>query len=118
MSEFNLQSFSSRLIAESLFYDEEYGAIGNISLVNTTEKIELYIAYYLPEEANFVIDKVTKWEAYDPEEEEAIGYALAIDSEEHMSSKSQDDIATEVMQLAEKFNLMPSVSLFFEDEVE
>ena len=118
MSEFNLQAFSSKLVAESLFYDEEYGAIGNVSLVSASEKKELYIAYYLPEETNFVIDKVTEWEDYDPNEEGAIGYALATDSDEHMASKSQDEIASEVVVLAAKYNLMPSVSLFFEDDTD
>ena len=116
MSRFNLPAFTSRLIAEALFYDEEYGAVGNVSLISEKEKKELYIAYYLPEESHFVIDKVTRWEDYDSKEEGAIGYALAIDSDEHMASESQDDIAGEVLSLAEKFNLMPSVSLLFEDE--
>lgn len=118
MSDFNLQQFSTRLIADTLFYDEEYGAIGNLSLVSESEHKEMYIAYFLTEAKNFVIDKVTKWEEYDPDAEDAIGYALAIDTDEHMASNSQDDIAREMMALAEKFNLTPSVALFFEDEAE
>ncbi len=118
MSDFDLQAFTRTLIGESLFYDDEYGAISNVSLISEQENKELFIAYFLPEESTFVIDKVTDWEDYDPDEEGAIGYALAIDSEEHMASKSQDDIAKEVLALAEKFNLTPSASLFFEDETE
>ncbi|MFK7848366.1 MAG: hypothetical protein AB8G77_23965 [Rhodothermales bacterium] len=118
MSNFDIQAFASKLIGESLFYDDEYGAISNVSLISEDEKKELFIAYFLPEETTFVIDKVTAWEEYDPDEDGAIGYALAIDSDEHMASKSQDDIAKEVLALAEKFNLTPSASLFFEDETD
>ena len=53
---------------------------------------------------------------YDPEEEGAIGYALAIDTDEHMASRSQDEIAREILMLAEAHNLTPSVALFFEEE--
>jgi len=116
MSGFDLKAFSKRMIAESLFYDEEYGAIGNISLINVDELREYFIAYYLPEDEQFVIDRATAWEDYDPEEEGAIGYALAIDTDEHMASKSQDEIAQEVLTLAEAHNLVPSVALFFEEE--
>ena len=118
MSDFNLQAFTQKLIGESLYYDDEYGAISNVSLVSEDEKKEFFIAYFLPEETNFVIDKVTAWEDYDPSEEGAIGYALAIDTDEHMASKSQDDIAKEMLALAEKYNLTPSASLFFEDETD
>lgn len=118
MSDFDVQAFAHKLIGESLFYDDEYGAICSLSLISEKEKKEFFIAYFLPEESNFVIDKVTAWEDYDPNEEGAIGYALAIDTDEHMASKSQDDIAGEVLALAEKFNLTPSASLFFEDETE
>ncbi len=118
MSTFDAHVFSIKMIAESLFYDEEFGAIGNVSLINEDESKEQFIAYYLPEEKNFVIDKVTAWEEYDPAEPESIGYALAIDSDEHMASKSQDQIAHEMLSLAEKHNLVPSVALFFEDDSE
>ncbi len=118
MSNFSLKEFAGRLVIESMFYDEEYGAIGNISLVSYEEQKEKYIAYFLPEELSFVIDKVTVWEEYDHEEEGAIGYALAIDTEEHMASKVPADVAAEVLSLAEQFNLTPSAALFFEDDAE
>lgn len=118
MSSFDLDAFSIRLLAEAMFYDEEYGAIVNISLISEAEQKEKYIAYYLTEEQHFVIDKVTDWEAYDPEEEGAIGYALAIDSDEFMSAPSPLVVAEEVLKLAKAENLIPSVSLFFEEEGE
>ncbi len=118
MSTFDLNAFSTRMIAEALFYDEEYGAIGNISLINEVEQKEYFIAYYLPEEEQFVIDKATVWEEYDASEEGAIGYALAIDTEDYLASKSQLEIAKEVLKLATTHSLMPSVALFFEEETE
>lgn len=118
MSAFDFKAFSTRMIAEALFYDEEYGAIGNMSLVNEEEQKEYFIAYYLPEEEHFVIDEATEWEDYDPEEEAAIGYALAIDTDEFMVSKSQIEIAETVLALAEEHNLMPSAALFFEEETD
>ena len=118
MSNFSLKDFAGRLVIEAMFYDEEYGAIGNLSLVSFEEQKEKYIAYFLPEELTFVIEEVTEWEAYDAGEEGAIGYALATDTKEHMSSKVPADIAAEVLVLAEKFELTPSAALFFEDEAE
>lgn len=118
MSNFSLKDFAGRLVIETMFYDEEYGAIGNISLVSYEEQKEKYIAYFLPEELTYVIDRVTEWEAYDHEEEGAIGYALATDTEEHIASKVPAEIAAEVLSLAEQHNLMPSTVLFFEEEAE
>ncbi len=118
MSTFDLNAFATRMIAEALFYDEEYGAIGNISLISEAEQKEYYIAYFLTEEEQFVIDKATVWEEYNPEEEGAIGYALAIDTDDHMASGSQLEIAEELLKLATTHNLMPSMALFFEEETE
>ena len=35
MPAFNLDRFTRRLIIETLFYDDEYNALGNLSLIDT-----------------------------------------------------------------------------------
>ena len=44
MSTFNTDKFTIRLIAETLFYDEEYEALGNLSLIDLEEKCERFVA--------------------------------------------------------------------------
>ena len=113
---FDYNAFTKRLIAESLFYDEEYGAIGNVSLINEESAREVYIAYYIPEKGRYVIDIATEWEPYDEQEDADIGYAFASDTEEHASSKSLKEVAEELLRLAVSEELTPSVAILFEEE--
>ena len=50
MSAFNTDQFTIRLIAETLFYDEEYEALGNLSLIDQDEHCERYVASFAPED--------------------------------------------------------------------
>lgn len=117
MNSFNLEHFARHLIIESLFYDAEYGAQGNLSLVNHEQQQELFVAAYLPEDGTFTIEKATAWEEdYDPEEDE-IGYALAVDSTEYGCYDSPEATADVLLLLAREHNLTPSITLLFEEEV-
>ena len=58
MTSFNLEDFTRRLLTEALFYDEEYGALGNLSLIDPEAGQERYVASYLPEDGSFVIPGV------------------------------------------------------------
>ena len=57
MKPFSLDHFTRRLIAEALFYDEEYGALGSLSLVDAEAGKERYIASYMPDDGTFVIEE-------------------------------------------------------------
>lgn len=116
MTAFNLEQFTHRLISEALFYDEEYGALGNLSLVDLGTGQERYVASYLPEDGLYIIEEATQWEKdYDPEDD-AIGYALAVDSTEHGSYDSAEQTADVLLALAKEQNLLPSITLLFEED--
>ncbi len=113
---FDLQTFAARLLAETLFYDEEYGALGNLSLIDEAERKECFIAAYSPEEGQFIIEEATEWEEYKPSENDDIGYALAVDSNEYGSFVTSDEAAAEMLRLADKNGLTPSITLLFEQD--
>lgn len=113
---FNLEDFARRLIAETLFYDEEYEALGNLSLVDIAGARERFVASYAPEDGIFVIEEGTEWEEYEPGDADDIGYALAVDSTEHGTYESPDEAAEALLELAKAHNLVPSITLLFEED--
>ncbi|MFQ5568969.1 MAG: hypothetical protein ACE5G0_04795 [Rhodothermales bacterium] len=117
MTAFDLDYFTRRLITETLFYDEEYGALGNLSLIDLKAKQERYVASYLPEDGLFIIEEATEWEEeIDPDEEDEIGYALAIDSKEYGTYETPEEVADVLLQLANDQGLLPSITLLFEED--
>ena len=116
MSQFDLEKFAIVALAEALFYDEEYGAIGAVSLVDGLIGREAYIASYSPDDEVFLIEEATAWESYSPNGDDAIGYRLAIDSSPHSSRETPMEAAEVLLGLARADNLEPSVSLMFEVE--
>lgn len=116
MANFHLEDFARRLIAETLFYDEEYEALGNLSLVDVSATREAFVASYAPEDGAFVIEEATEWEEYEPGGDDDIGYALAVDSREHGSYDTPDEAAAALLDLARKHNLVPSITLLFEED--
>ena len=118
MPVFNTDHFVLRLIAETLFYDEEYEALGNLSLIDTEEKCERYVASFAPEDGLFVLEEATDWEDYEPGEPDDIGYALAVDSREVGTFDTADEVAETLLKLAREHALAPSITLLFEEEGE
>lgn len=115
MKAFNLEHFTRRLLAETLFYDEEFGAIGSLSLVDVNAGKERFIASFMPEDGSFVIEEATEWENGSDEVED-IGYALAVDSKEYGSFESPEEAADALLRLANQHSLMPSITLLFEED--
>ncbi len=116
MPPFDNESFTTKLIAETLFYDEEYGALGNLSLIDETARKECFIAAYSPEDDRFIIEEATEWEDYTPSDNDDIGYALAVDSSEYRTYRTAEETAVEVVSLARKNSLTPSITLLFEQD--
>lgn len=116
MKEFNLEHFTRRLITEALFYDEEYGALGNLSLIDPTARQERFVASYLPEEGLFAIEEATEWEEHELDENDEIGYVLAVDSDEHGTYETPEEAAEVLLGLARDHGLLPSITLLFEED--
>jgi hypothetical protein len=117
MPTFDLENFTLRLIAETLFYDQEYGIIGSLSLIDYEAQREAYIVSFLPEEGTFLIEEATAWEADVPDDEdEAVAYALAVESNDYATYEIPEAAATAALALAEANDLLPSFAFLFEDE--
>ena len=111
-----MDQFTLLLIAETLFYDAEYGALGNLSLIDTEAARERYIASYVPDEDFFMLEEASDWEDYEPSEDDEIGYALAVDSREYATYDTAEEAAEAILHLAREHDLMPSITLLFEDD--
>lgn len=116
MAAFDLELFTKRLIAETLFYDDEYGALGNLSLIDVEARKEMFLASYVPDDGTFIIEEATEWEDFEPSEGDEIGYALAVDSKEYGCFDNQEGVAEALLKLAREHNLAPSVTLLFEED--
>lgn len=116
MGTFNLDDFTLHLIAETLFFDEEYEALGNFSLIDTDAERERYVASYSPEDGIFVIEEATEWEDYESGQDDDIGYALAVDSTELGTYGSAEESAAALLTLARAHRLVPSITLLFEED--
>jgi hypothetical protein len=116
MKPFSLEHFTRRLIAETLFYDEEYGAIGSLSLIDVTSGKERFIASYMPEDGTFIVEEAIEWEEFEPDETDEIGYSLAVDSQEHGTFETPEAAADALLGLATEHSLMPSITLLFEED--
>lgn len=117
MSDFDLENFTHRLLAESLFYDLEYGLVGSVSLVDPEAEQEAYIASFMPDDGTFLVEEATAWENLPPlNDDEEVAYALATDSIEHGRYEVPEVAAEAVLDLARAHDLLPSVTVLFEDE--
>lgn len=116
---FDLVSFTKRLIGETLFYDDEYFIGGTLSLYDPIAQRELYLAAFLPDTGDFVIEKASQWEDYDAAQaEEGVEYAMATDSEEHGFYETLEAVSDELFKLAQEQGLLPSITLRYDEDEE
>lgn len=117
MPDFDLENFTYRLLSESLFYDLEYGLVGSVSLIDPDAGREMYIASFMPDDGTFMIEEATEWEDLpELEEEEDVAYALAIKSSVYGTYDIPEVAAETVLSLARQHDLLPSITVLFEDE--
>jgi hypothetical protein len=117
MASFDLENFTHRLIAESLFYDTEYGLVGSLSLVDADAGKERFIASFMPDDGTYLIEEATGWEdEVDLDEDIDVAYRLAIESTEYGTYEIPEVAAAAVLALAEEHDLLPSLTVLFEDE--
>lgn len=119
MSDFSLENFTHRLLAESLFYDQEYGLVGTLSLVDVEAGQERYLASFMPDDGSYLIEEATAWEDVDPDtldDDEDVAYALAVESDVHGRYDVPEVAAEALLDLARAHDLLPSVTILFEDE--
>lgn len=113
---FNSDQFARQLLIEALFYDAEYGALGNVSLIDKESVRERYLASYDPERDTYLIEEAVEWEDLDADEDGEIDYALAVDGKEYGCFETPDDAADALLGLARDQDLAPSFMILFEEE--
>ncbi len=113
---FSTEQFARQLLIEALFYDEEYVALGNVSLIDGAAQRELYLASFDPERDTYLIEEAVEWEDLDADEDGEVDYALAVDGSEHGTYETPEDAADALLNLAREHNLVPSFMLLFEEE--
>ncbi len=113
---FNSDQFARQLLIEALFYDAEYGALGNVSLVDKESVRERYLASYDPERDKYLIEEAVEWEDIDADVDGEVDYALAVDGKEYGSFETPDDTADALLALAREHDLAPSFMILFEEE--
>ena len=116
MSPFNSDQFALQLLAEALFYDEEYGALGNVSLIDQESVREKFLASYDPERDLFLIEEAVEWEVLDADDDGEVDYALAVDGTEFKTFETPEDAAEALLGLAKEHNLAPSFMILFEED--
>lgn len=113
---FNSDQFARQLLIEALFYDNEYGALGNVSLVDKESVRERYLASYDPERDTYLIEEAVEWEDIDADVDGEVDYALAVDGKEYGTFETPDDAADALLGLAREHDLAPSFMILFEEE--
>ncbi len=113
---FNSDQFARQLLIEALFHDAEYGALGNVSLVDKESVRERYLASYDPERDKYLIEEAVEWEDIDADVDGEVDYALAVDGKEYGSFETPDDTADALLALAREHDLAPSFMILFEEE--
>ena len=113
---FSIEHFARHLLMEALFFDEEYGALGNISLIDGQQKRERFLASYDPDGDQFVIEEAVEWEELDVDADGEVDYALAVDGREFGCFPTPEETADELIKLAREHDLVPSFMLLFDEE--
>ncbi|CAN5546737.1 hypothetical protein BH23BAC4_BH23BAC4_11380 [soil metagenome] len=110
---FSSEQFARQLLAEALFYDAEYEALGNVSLIDMENLREQYLASFDPERNQFLIEEAVEWENVDADDDGEVDYVLAVDGKEFGSYDSAEETADELFRLAEDRTLQPSFMVLF-----
>lgn len=113
---FSIEQFARTLLVEALFYDEEYAALGNVSLIDRENKRERFLASYDPDRDQFMIEEAVEWEEIDVDEDGEVDYALAVDGREFGVYNTPEEAADELLKAARESNLVPSFMLLFEED--
>ncbi len=113
---FSIEQFARALLGEALFYDEEYGALATVSLIDHEQKRERFVASYDPDQDQFVIEEAVEWDEIDVDADGEVDYSLAVDGSEYGCYDTPEDAADQLLALAREHNLAPSFMLMFEED--
>lgn len=107
---FNPTEFARTLLAETLYFDDEHGSIGSVSLVDVDSGKEQYMASFDPESELWLIEKATEWD-----DEAVEGFMMATDGVTVGEFSDPLDAAGSVLELAAETGLTPVFLPLFEE---
>ncbi len=110
MASFDALEFARTLLAETLYFDDEHGSIGSVSLFEQDSGRELYMASYDPEAEVWVLEKANEWD-----DEPVEDLLMATDGESIGEFNDPNHIADAVLDLARRDNLVPVFLPLFEE---
>lgn len=109
-STFNPTEFARTLLAETLYFDDEHGSIGSVSLVDAASGQEQYMASFDPESELWLIEEATEWD-----DEAVEGLLMATDGVTRGEFEDPVDAAGRVLELAAEKGLTPIFLPLFEE---
>lgn len=112
MSSFDAETFSQDLLAEMLFYEENFGLIGTVSLVSADDGRERYLASFDPDEGAFILEEATEWA---PGNDDDLAYELAVEGTVVETCAEAATLAEELFARASDENLKPHLQILYED---
>lgn len=111
MSESYTDRFAHSLLSGALYYDDEHGSMGSVSLVDKDGR-EAYIASFEPEDGAWLIERATAWD-----DEQTDDLLLAVDGEEAGSFDDPADAAEALIRIAKEGDYMPVFMALFEEPI-
>jgi hypothetical protein len=108
----DLETFSKELLTEMLFYEENFGLVGTVSLVDMNAGKERYLGSFDPDEGAFILEEATAWA---PVEDEAMEYELAMEGEIVETITDPGKMANELFTRAVSEHLTPHLQILYED---
>ena len=109
-SSFDSLAFARTLLAEALYFDDEHGSIGSVSLVDPESGKELYMASFDPESESWLLEEAVEWD-----DEPVEGLLLATDGGSLGEFDDPFEIAEAVLDLASQEGLTPVFLPLFEE---
>ena len=96
---YDFEAAVKQLLLDCLNYDEEYGALGNVSLIDKESVRELYVASFDPDLDFYLIEEATEWEEFDADEDNDPAYALAVDGKEYGTYGTPEEVVEVLITL-------------------
>lgn len=107
---FDAREFATSLLAEVLYFDDEHGSIGSVSLIDPSSGKEMYMASFDPELESWLLEEASEWD-----DEPVEGLLIATDGKPMAEFDDPIEIAAAVIDLAAEYRLSPVFLPLFEE---
>ena len=111
-TEFDATDFARTLLAETLYFDDEHGSIGSVSLFDAESGQEHFMASYDPDSEGWLIEEANEWD-----DEAVEGLLMATDGELVGEFEDPYDAAGKMIELAAEKGLVPVFLPLFEESI-